>query len=75
MQDAAAGKTELSTSSASQIGTAQPTSNVIARLTHGAVAGPRTTIVDFVLPVTPFQSIYVHQTGTGNVGTVSLLTS
>ena len=75
MQDAAAGKTELSTSSSPQIGTTQPTSNVIGRVNHGAVAGPRSLVLDFVLPVTPFQSLYIHQTGAGNVGTVTLLTS
>lgn len=75
MQDAAVGKTELSTQSTTQIGTAQPTSNVVCRVNHGAVAGPRTVEVEFVLPVVPFQSLYIHQTGAGNVGTVSLITA
>lgn len=75
MQDAAAGKTEVSTLSTSQIGTAQPSSNVIARITHGAVAGPRSNVINCVLPVNPFQSLYIHQTGTGNVGTATLITA
>ena len=52
----ATGKYELSMSSSSQIGTAQPDSNVFA---------------DFPIrvPVKAFQNIYVHCTGSGNLGT------
>jgi hypothetical protein len=71
---AAAGKFELSYSSTSQIGTAQPDSNVIARvnigvLTSGGAAG---VTIPINMPVKPFQSIYVHCTGAGNLGTVTL---
>jgi hypothetical protein len=69
----AAGKIELSLSSTSQIGTAQPDSNVLARMNiaAGGATGP-TTWGSFKLnqPVKAFQSIYVHQTGASNLGTV-----
>ncbi len=70
---AAAGKYELSYSSTSQIGTAQPDSNVIARITAGG-SGANTFAVglDINMPVKAFQSIYVHCTGAGNVGNVTL---
>ena len=71
---AAAGKFELSTSGSSQIGTAQPDVNVIARvnigvLTSGGAAG---VTIPINLPVVAFQSIYVHCTGAGNLGNVIL---
>jgi len=71
---AAAGKFELSYSSTSQIGTAQPDSNVIARvnvgvLTSGGAAG---VTIPIKMPVKAFQSIYVHCTGAGNLGTAVL---
>lgn len=71
---AAAGKFELSYSSTSQIGTAQPDSNVVARvnvgvLTSGGAAG---ITIPINMPVKAFQSIYVHCTGSGNLGTVVL---
>ena len=71
---AAAGKFELSYSSTSQIGTAQPDSNVQARvnigvLTSGGAAG---VTVPISMPVKAFQSIYVHCTGAGNLGNVIL---
>ena len=72
--NAAVGKTEISTSSASQIGTAQPT-GVVARFNHSATAGQNNEVVEFVLPVTAFQSVYVHQTGAGNIGTMTLITA
>lgn len=71
---AAAGKYELSYSSTSQIGTAQPDSNVVARvsigvLTSGGSAGVQMPIN---MPIKAFQNIYVHCTGGGNLGTVTL---
>src|SRR5215475_3865260 len=71
---AAAGKFELSYSSTSQVGTAQPDSNVIARvnvgvLTSGGAAG---VTIPIKMPVKAFQSIYVHCTGAGNLGNVTL---
>ena len=71
----AAGKVEVSLSSTSQIGTAQPDSNVLCRanVAAGGATGP-TYWASFKLnqPVKAFQSIYVHQTGAGNLGTVVL---
>ena len=70
--NAAAGKIELSLSSTSQIGTAQPDSNVLARASCSA--GANTAFAEFILnqPVKAFQSVYVHCTGTGNLGTAVL---
>lgn len=68
----AAGKVELSLSSTSQIGTAQPDNNVLARMSvaAGGATGP-VSVAAFELnqPVKAFQSIYVHCTGAGNLGT------
>jgi hypothetical protein len=70
--NAAAGKIELSTSGTSQIGTAQPDSNVIARVSCSAGANTATIQLPINLPVVPFQSVYVHCTGAGNLGTSTL---
>jgi hypothetical protein len=69
--NAAAGKIEVSTVSASQIGTAQPTQDVVARVSVGS-SGQTALQLDVNLPVDPFQNIYVHQTGAGNLGTITL---
>jgi hypothetical protein len=71
---AAAGKWELSYSSTSQIGTAQPDSNVIARISLGVLTSGGTIAVyqSIKMPVKAFQSIYVHCTGAGNLGTLTL---
>ena len=71
---AAAGKWELSLSGTSQIGTAQPDSNVIARISLGVLTSGGTFAVQqpISLPVKAFQSIYVHCTGSGNLGTLTL---
>jgi hypothetical protein len=69
--NAAAGKIELSTVSAAQIGTAQPTADVIARLSVGS-SGQSVLQMDINMPVDPFQNVYVHQTGAGNLGSVTL---
>jgi hypothetical protein len=73
--NAAAGKIELSMSSTSQIGTAQPDSNVLARVSLGsAAAGNSSVVADIPInqPVKAFQSIYIHCTGAGNLGTAVL---
>jgi hypothetical protein len=71
--NAAAGKIELSSSPTSQIGTAQPTSDVQCRVTVTATAGPASTVVvPLNWSVVPFQSIYIHQTGAANLGNVTL---
>ena len=69
----ATGKYELSYSSSSQIGTAQPDSNVIARVSIGAnTTGNTAGTFPIRMPVKAFQSVYVHCTGSGNLGTVVL---
>lgn len=70
--NAAAGKIELSYSGTSQIGTAQPDTNVIARVSASAGANTAAVSVPISMPVKAFQSIYVHCTGAGNLGTVTL---
>ena len=70
--NAAAGKIELSTSGTSQIGTAQPDTNVIARASVSAGANQTVTNIPIRLPVKAFQSIYIHCTGAGNLGTAVL---
>lgn len=71
---AAAGKWELSYSATSQIGTGQPDSNVIARISLGVLTSGGTFAVylPINMPIKAFQSIYVHCTGSGNLGTVTL---
>ena len=71
---AAAGKYELSYSSTSQIGTAQPDSNVIARISLGVLTsgGAFAVQMPINMPVKAFQSVYVHCTGAGNLGTLTL---
>ena len=70
--NAAAGKIELSLSSTSQIGTAQPDSNVLARASCSAGANTQFAEFDLQQPVKAFQSIYLHCTGTGNLATAVL---
>ncbi len=67
--NAAAGKIELSLSGTSQIGTAQPDSNVVARVSASAGANTAIASLPIRLPVKAFQSLYIHCTGTGNLGT------
>jgi len=67
---AAVGAYELSTSPTSQIATGQPDPSVIARVSMpGATTGVLAITVPVNLPVKAFQNIYVHCTGSGNVGT------
>lgn len=70
--NAAAGKLELSLSGTSQIGTAQPDNNVIARISASAGANTAAVNVPISVPVKAFQSVYVHCTGAGNLGTLTL---
>ena len=70
--NAAAGKIELSTSGTSQIGTAQPDVNVIARVSCNAGTNEAFADIPINLPVVAFQSIYLHCTGAGNLGTAVL---
>lgn len=70
--NAAAGKIELSLSGSSQIGTAQPDNNVIARVSCSAGANQVAIQIPINVPVKAFQSVYVHCTGAGNLGTAVL---
>ena len=67
--NAAVGKIELSLSGTPQIGTAQPDTNVIARLSCSAGGNQAFASLPIRVPVKAFQSIYVHCTGAGNLGT------
>lgn len=67
--NAAAGKIELSMSGSSQIGTAQPDSNVIGRVSCSAGLNTATVQIPINMPVIPFQNVYIHCTGAGNLGT------
>jgi len=67
--NAAAGKIELSSSPNPQIGTAQPDVNVLARVSCSAGANTTFAEIPINFPVKAFQSIYVHCTGAGNLGT------
>jgi hypothetical protein len=74
--DAAAGKIEISRAPTSQIGTAQPTKDVIARINQSGTAGDQ--VVSFAIPAIPeaklkiLDLLYVHQTGAGNLGTLTI---
>jgi len=71
--NAAAGAVEISTSPTSQIATAQPTADVIARLKQSATAGPAQQVEFTVnLPRRILDFVYVHQTGAGNLGEITL---
>lgn len=69
--NAAAGKIEVSRSSTSQIGTAQPDDNVLLRVSVNAGTNEVVSTIPVSIPVQPFQSLYVHCTGAGNLGTAS----
>jgi len=70
---AAVGAYELSTSPTPQIATSQPDPSVIARVSiPGATTGVMALTVPINLPVKAFQNVYVHCTGSGNVGTSML---
>jgi len=71
--DGAAGSWELSLSSTSQIASATPDTSVLARIRLGTILGG-TYFANFPLnvPVKAFQIVYIHCTGAGNVGEVTL---
>jgi len=73
---AAAGKIEISVSPTSQIGTAQPTDDVLARVNCSGTAGNVVAALDLTAAskgsVKAFQNVYIHQTGAGNLGNVNL---
>lgn len=72
---AAAGSYELSLSGTSQIGTAAPDSNVLARFRISGTAGSFATQIPLPnVPVKILQYVYVHCTGAANVGESILCT-
>lgn len=74
MLTAAAGTVEVSMSASSQISSAQPSQDVLTRVRNGATAGYAHIYVPLNKPVTAFENVYVHQTGAGNVGEITLVT-
>lgn len=72
IHSAAVGKLECSMSGSPQIGTAQPTKDVIFRLNQSATAGDQVVLIPTTgLKFKAFDSLYFHSTGAGNVGDVS----
>lgn len=70
--NAAAGTLEVSKSASSQIGSNQP-ADVLCRVRSGATASHTNVVIPLNEPVQAFENIYIHQTGTGNVGDVTLI--
>lgn len=76
---AAAGSWELSRSSTSQIATTSPDVSVLARaraaapLSSVGVAVPVQAIFELDVPVKILDNLYLHCTGTGNVGELTLI--
>jgi hypothetical protein len=69
---AAAGSWELSTSSTSQIATGSPDVGVICRVRIGATAGNFMVYVPINKSVKVLDNWYIHTTGAGNVGELTL---
>lgn|SRR5678816_1808125 len=71
--DGAAGSWELSLSGTSQISSATPDTSVLARARLGTILGG-TYFANFPMnvPVKAFQIVYLHCTGAGNVGELTL---
>lgn len=69
---AAAGSWELSTSSTSQIATGSPDTGVKARWRIGATAGMQNSYIPLGLGVKVLDNLYIHTTGAGNVGEITL---
>jgi hypothetical protein len=70
---AAAGSWELSTSSTSQIATSSPDTGVLARVRIGATAGMQNVYLPLGKHVKVLDNLYIHTTGAGNVGELTLL--
>lgn len=68
---AAAGSWELSKSSTSQIATAIPDSGVLLRKRFAAAAAAPTH-AELNVPVKTLDYLYIHSTGAGNVGEVTI---
>ena len=69
---AAAGSWELSKSSTSQIATGSPDIGVISRLRIGATAGMQNVWVPLNMAVKVLDNLYIHTTGAGNVGELTI---
>jgi hypothetical protein len=69
---AAAGSWELSTSSTSQISTGSPDTGVLARIRIGATAGMQNVFFPLNRAVKILDNLYIHTTGAGNVGEITL---
>ena len=69
---AAAGSWELSTSATSQIATGSPDTGVLARMRIGATAGMQNVYFPLNRAVKVLDNFYIHTTGAGNVGEITL---
>lgn len=70
---AAAGSWELSTTGTSQIATASPDVGVLARARIGATAGMQNVVFYLNRQVKLLDNWYIHTTGAGNVGEITLV--
>jgi len=70
---AAAGTWELSTNSTSQIATSSPDTGVLLRARIGATAGMQNVVFPINRAVKILDNWYIHTTGAGNVGELTLL--
>jgi len=69
---AAAGSWEFSTNGTSQIATSSPDSGVLARLRIGATAGNFMVFFPLNKQVKILDNLYIHTTGAGNVGELTI---
>lgn len=69
---AAAGSWELSTSSTSQIATGSPDTGVLARIRLAAAAANTGVFFPLNRAVKILDNLYIHTTGAGNVGEITL---
>ncbi len=69
---AAAGSWELSSSGTSQIATGSPDTGVLARLRIGATAGMQNVFFPLNRSVKVLDNLYIHTTGAGNVGEITI---
>lgn len=70
---AAAGSWELSTTGTSQIATGSPDTGVLARARIGATAGMQNVYFLLNRSVKILDNWYIHTTGAGNVGELTLI--
>ncbi len=69
---AAAGSWELSTSGTSQIATGSPDVGVLSRIRIGATAGMQNVFFPLNKSVKILDNLYIHTTGAGNVGELTI---